>query len=272
MSTDQQASIFLFHTNTLSKWLCWRATAIVCSFVWSHTTVVAPIFLHLVQNVNTNSIKMKIHRSMYRFRWSSPSFDWVQSILNLRFLHIHHKRGTDQQKAKNMSIKSRGLVFATFFVNCIVVGLLIASLATEHWIEAEAKNPNMTSATGSVHFGLFTGKKDLNVGIGPRPTRIDILATLRSEPDFMSYWLWLGTFVGTGLALLSSAIGGIASVLKSVSSRKKHGTMCLLFFSNGASCMYIYLYIFAYRTVGIDHHIICIHKYCSDTVVETMTY
>lgn len=134
-----------------------------------------------------------------------------------------------------MSIKSRGLVFATFFVNCIVVGLLLASLITEHWIEADAKNPNMANATGTVHFGLFTGKKDLNVGIGPRPTRIDIPATLRSEPNFMSYWLWLGAFVGTGMGLLSSAIGGIASVLKSASPRKKHGTMCLLFFSNGAS-------------------------------------
>lgn len=136
-----------------------------------------------------------------------------------------------------MSIKSRGLVFATFFVNCIVVGLLIASLITEHWIEADAKYKilDMANATGTVHFGLFTGKKDLNVGIGPRPTRIDILATLRSEPNFMSYWLWLGTFIGTGLGLLSSAIGGIASVMKSASPRKKHGTMCLLFFSNGAS-------------------------------------
>lgn len=144
-----------------------------------------------------------------------------------------------------MSIKSRGLVFATFFVNCIVVGLLIASLITEHWIEADAKNKNldMANATGTVHFGLFSGLKDLNVGIGPRPTRIDVLATLRGDPNFMSYWMWLGTFVGTGLGLLSSGIGGIASVLKSASPRKKHGTMCLLFFSNGVSglCMEILL-------------------------------
>lgn len=153
-----------------------------------------------------------------------------------------------------MSIKTRGLVFATFFVNCIVVGLLIASLVTEHWIEAEAKNQNMNNATGTVHFGLFSGKKDLNVGIGPRPSRIDILATLRSEPNFMSYWLWLGTFVGTGLGLLSSAIGGIASVLKSASSRKKLGTMCLLFVSNGASGMllvFIQFFLFAIDFISI---------------------
>lgn len=149
-----------------------------------------------------------------------------------------------------MSIKTRGLVFATFFVNCIVVGLLIASLVTEHWIEAEAKNKNMENATGTVHghvhFGLFSGIKDLNVGIGPRRSKIDIPATLRSEPDFMSYWLWLGTFVGTGLGLFSSGIGGIASVLKSASPRKKHGTMCLLFFSNGASGLCILKTIYSF--------------------------
>lgn len=139
-----------------------------------------------------------------------------------------------------MSIKTRGLVFATFFINCIVVGLLIASLITEHWIESEAKMPNSANATGTVHFGLFSGKKELDVGIGRRSWKIDIPATLRSEPTFMSYWLWLGTFVGTGLGLFSSAISGIASVMKSASPNKKHGTMCLLFFSNGASGTYSY--------------------------------
>lgn len=137
-----------------------------------------------------------------------------------------------------MSIKTRGLVFATFFVNCFVVGLLLAAMITEHWIEAEAKIHNSANATGAIHFGLFSGTKELNVGIGMRSFKIDIPATLRSEPNFMSYWLWLGTFVGTGLGLFSSGIGGIASVMKSASSQKKHGTMCLLFFSNGASGWY----------------------------------
>lgn len=136
-----------------------------------------------------------------------------------------------------MSIKSRGLVFVTFFVNCIVVGLLIAGLVTDHWIEADVKSHKTKNATGTINFGLFSGRKDLNYGIGTRLTSIDVLATLRSEPNFMSYWLWLGTFVGTGLGLLASTIGGIASILKSSSSQKKHGTMVLLFFSNGASGM-----------------------------------
>lgn len=137
-----------------------------------------------------------------------------------------------------MSIKTRTLVFATFFINCIVVGLLLASLITDYWIVAEAKMTQHTNATGYINFGLFSGRKELNVGIGPRASKIDIPSTLRSEPTFMSYWLWLGTSVGTGCGLFSSFLSGIASVLKSASDGKKRGTMVLLLFSNGASSTY----------------------------------
>lgn len=134
-----------------------------------------------------------------------------------------------------MSIKTRGLVFATFFGNCIVVGLLLASLTTDHWIVSEAKKPNSRNATGTVNFGLFSGKKEMNAGIGNRTTKIDVLNLIRAEPTIMSYWLWLLTFLGTGFGLLASAIAAIASVLKSASMSKKKGTMILLFASNSAS-------------------------------------
>lgn len=143
-----------------------------------------------------------------------------------------------------MSIKTRGLVFVTFFINCIVVGLLLASLITEHWIVAEARSHINSNATGRIHFGLFSGRKELNIGVGRRYGTVDIAATLRTEPTFMSYWLWLGTFVGTGFGLFASSIGGIASVLKSVSNEKKTGTMLLLFFSNGASGNYFIILCF----------------------------
>lgn len=59
-----------------------------------------------------------------------------------------------------------------------------------------------------------------------------VLAVLRDEPDVMSYWLWLGTAIGTGLGALGGAVGAIASVLKSSSASKKTGTMLVLFVSN----------------------------------------
>lgn len=74
----------------------------------------------------------------------------------------------------NMSIKTRALVFATFFGNCLVIGLLIVSLTTNYWIEAIAKrHSNGTAPSGVINFGLFAGHKDLNVGYGNRPENIN---------------------------------------------------------------------------------------------------
>lgn len=76
-----------------------------------------------------------------------------------------------------MSIQTRGLVFATFFGNCLVVGLLVASLTTNYWVHSSAakRHSNVTSreATGHLNFGLFSGYKELDVGFGTRPDTID---------------------------------------------------------------------------------------------------
>lgn len=138
-----------------------------------------------------------------------------------------------------MSLRTRGLVFATFFGNCLVVGLLVASLTTDHWIQAQAKRHSNGTTTaeadGRVNFGLFAGYKNLNVGYGTRPVTIDVVDFMRTDPTAMNWWLWLGAALGVGFATFASAIGAIASVLKSASLGKKRGTMVLLFVSNTAS-------------------------------------
>ena len=73
-----------------------------------------------------------------------------------------------------MSIKTRGLVFATFFGSCLVVGVLVASLSTNYWIQSTVKHKgNATNSKGHVNFGLFNGFKNLDVGYGVRPVQID---------------------------------------------------------------------------------------------------
>ena len=72
-----------------------------------------------------------------------------------------------------MSIKTRGIVFATFFGSCLIVGLLLGSLTTENWIQSSAKRHNSTEADGKINFGLFSGSKELNVAYGWRHHRID---------------------------------------------------------------------------------------------------
>lgn len=133
-----------------------------------------------------------------------------------------------------MSIKTRGLVFATFFGNCIIVGLLMAALTTDYWIIAQAKRHNSTSASGTVNFGLFSGVQNLNV-IGDRNITLNVSEIMNKEPHTMSWWLWLGAFLGTGFALFASAVAAISSVIKSASMSKKHGTMILLLISNSSS-------------------------------------
>lgn len=68
-------------------------------------------------------------------------------------------------------------MFATFFGNCLVVGLLVASLTTNYWVHSSAskRHSNVTSreATGHLNFGLFSGYKELDVGFGTRPDTID---------------------------------------------------------------------------------------------------
>ncbi|XP_062539885.1 uncharacterized protein LOC134207877 [Armigeres subalbatus] len=131
-----------------------------------------------------------------------------------------------------MSLKTRGIVFATFFGSCLIVGLLVAALTTDNWVQANAKRYNSSESQGRINFGLFSGQKHLNVAYGWRRHDVDVLAVLQEEPDVMSYWLWLGTAIGTGLGALGGAVGAVASVLKSSSASKKTGTMVVLFAAN----------------------------------------
>ncbi|XP_055524541.1 uncharacterized protein LOC129718135 [Wyeomyia smithii] len=131
-----------------------------------------------------------------------------------------------------MSLKTRGIVFATFFGSCLIVGLLVAALTTDNWVQSSAKRFNSTESQGRIHFGLFNGQRHLNVAFGWRRHDVNVLAVIQDEPDVMSYWLWLGTTVGVGLGALSGAVGAIASVLKSSSASKKSGTILVLFISN----------------------------------------
>lgn len=134
-----------------------------------------------------------------------------------------------------MSLKTRALVFSTFFGSCIAIGLLLVSLTTNYWVQASPKRNNTSESFGYVNFGLFFGNRDLNVGYGDRNQAVNVYTFITSEEDIMSFWLWLVTALGTGFGLLSCAIAAIASVIKAASASKKRGTMVLLFVSNISS-------------------------------------
>ena len=69
------------------------------------------------------------------------------------------------------------MLFVTFFGCCFAIALMTAALGTKHWFEADAKQRSLSkkndfefrpNSTGHIHFGLFLGKKSLNVGFGER--------------------------------------------------------------------------------------------------------
>lgn len=73
-----------------------------------------------------------------------------------------------------MNVFKRGMIFVTFFGSCFAMVLLVASLGTKQWVNARAKRTtNPQESEGKIQFGLFEGKKELNVAYGWRTYEID---------------------------------------------------------------------------------------------------
>lgn len=86
--------------------------------------------------------------------------------INCLFFFSYHR-------SAKMSIRSRALVFSTFFGSCLAIGLLLVSVTTNHWVRAYPRRKNLTDASGDVNFGLFYGSQYLDVGIGVRCYPVD---------------------------------------------------------------------------------------------------
>lgn len=133
----------------------------------------------------------------------------------------------------SVNLKSRFLVFGTFFGSCLIIGLLVAALTTDYWIESHAKHSKNENAFGHINFGLFYGTKRLNVAYGLRFHRTETKWYINEE--VLQYIWWLLTTIGVGIGLVSSFIAGIASVVRAASHTKNKGTMIILFVSNFSS-------------------------------------
>lgn len=72
-----------------------------------------------------------------------------------------------------MSMRTRALVFSTFFGSCLAIGLLLVSLTTNHWVRANPRRKSSSEAAGEVNFGLFYGSQQLNPGFGVRTNPVD---------------------------------------------------------------------------------------------------
>lgn len=73
-----------------------------------------------------------------------------------------------------MNLFKRGMIFVTFFGSCVSIALLVASLGSKYWVNAAAKRTtNPEESDGKINFGLFQGRKELNVAYGWRVYDVD---------------------------------------------------------------------------------------------------
>ncbi|XP_050310248.1 uncharacterized protein LOC126746163 [Anthonomus grandis grandis] len=113
----------------------------------------------------------------------------------------------------------KSFVFCTFFVSCASAALLLAALGTKHWTESGAKRmKNPAESDGKIHFGLFEGKKELNVAYGWRTYEMDVIHIMKDEPEFLNYWFWLGTVTVLCVALLTAVISTILAVINTITT------------------------------------------------------
>ncbi len=52
-------------------------------------------------------------------------------------------------------MKEKWAIFLTFVFSCLAIGLLIGCLASDHWVEANARRESNVKSEGRVNFGLF---------------------------------------------------------------------------------------------------------------------
>lgn len=118
-----------------------------------------------------------------------------------------------------MNVFKRGMIFVTFFGSCFAMVLLVASLGTKQWVNARAKRTtNPQESEGKIQFGLFEGKKELNVAYGWRTYEIDVIHMLKYEPEFLMYGFWMGTIVSVCIGLCFSALSGIFAAINAATT------------------------------------------------------
>ncbi|KAK6622088.1 hypothetical protein RUM44_001895 [Polyplax serrata] len=119
-----------------------------------------------------------------------------------------------------MNLFKKGSIFLTFFGSCLAVGLIVAALGTKCWVTARAKrlsNPN--ESDGKINLGLFEGEKKLNVKYGWREYLIQVTKLVRSEPEFLMYWAWIGTIGCLLVGLLFSTLCAVFAVLNTATNQ-----------------------------------------------------
>ncbi|CAG7829548.1 unnamed protein product [Allacma fusca] len=116
----------------------------------------------------------------------------------------------------------RGMTFVSFLTCCAALALLLAALSTQYWIVGRAhrtiQSPKPNYSDGHIHFGLFYGRKNLNVGYGWRPADINVVEILNKDRTFMSYGLWIGTIGSVCSAIFFAVISAVFALVNTATT------------------------------------------------------
>ncbi|XP_045030494.1 clarin-2-like [Daphnia magna] len=111
-----------------------------------------------------------------------------------------------------MNLYKRGLIFATFLGCSLSAAFLAASVSTDSWVYADVKRvTNPFESDGHVFFGLFKGKRELNVGYGWRTYPVSVTENLNGE--FLNFGLWITTVTCVCVAIIFAIIGALMAIV-----------------------------------------------------------
>lgn len=120
-----------------------------------------------------------------------------------------------------MNLKRRALIFVTFFLSCLAIALLGASLGTKAWISASCHRdvdtvPNHSN--GTVTFGLFEYQSILNVGLGDRVKNMQMLDILYKDRSFLIYELYISTIATVCGGIFFGVISAMMAIVNTASN------------------------------------------------------
>lgn len=119
-----------------------------------------------------------------------------------------------------MNLKRRSLIFVTFFLSCLAIALLGASLGTKSWVTASCQRTiNTDKSNGTVNFGLFEYQSILNSGLGDRVDHQEILDILYKDRKYLLiYELYIATIATVCGAIFFGIVSAMMAIVNTASN------------------------------------------------------
>ena len=117
-----------------------------------------------------------------------------------------------------MNLKERSIIFFTFLVTCLALGLLAGGMGTQYWGVSRAERPANNKSEGFVHFGLFEGTRRMNTGYGERVNHMDIIDIMFRDKQFVLRGLFVSTIASVSVSIFFGILTALLAVVNTASN------------------------------------------------------